>query len=101
MTPENFDEIMIEVLDELAITWVDPNLTRQLTTHINTSATYLSNIGGVTLDFNPSSKERELLVQRVRYVYNSALDEFENNFHTQLGTFILDCAVKEYTSTNP
>lgn len=101
MTPEVQADIMTEVLDELAITWTDPNLTRQLNKHIESSAKYLLGIGGVLLDFDVASKERELLVQRVRYIYNSALDEFENNYHTMLGTFILDCAVKEYKSTAP
>lgn len=46
--------------------------------------------------FSPESLEYGLLIERCRYDWNRALDEFEQNFASELLGFIQHYALQEY-----
>lgn len=70
-------EILIKVKDNLKISWEDEQTNRELLDYIESARKYLLNLSGVELTFARGSREIELLVERVRYRYNNALDDFE------------------------
>lgn len=77
----------------LMITWEDSDTDETLKNFILNAASYLNEKAGYDLTFEIGSVEAELLVERVRYAYNNALDDFEKNFSSQLSAFILNCAL--------
>ena len=89
-------EILIKVKDNLKISWEDDQTNRELLDYIESARKYLLNLSGVELTFARGSSEIELLVERVRYRYNNALDEFEKNFASEIAAFILDMAVQNH-----
>ncbi len=48
---------------------------------------YLQSKVSTTLSFSPESLEYGLLIERCRYDWNRALDEFEQNFASELIRF--------------
>lgn len=89
-------EILIKVKDNLKISWEDEQTNRELLDYIESARKYLLNLSGVELTFARGSREIELLVERVRYRYNNALDDFEKNFTSEIAAFILDMAVQNH-----
>ena len=53
---------------------------------------YLLDLTGASFDFSEEEWPKELLLERCRYVYNNAADEFEKNFHHELARLILKTA---------
>ncbi|WP_391564083.1 phage head-tail connector protein [Siminovitchia fortis] len=79
---------MLEDLkSRLRITWSEED--KDLENIINRSESYLSELTGATFDFEKEVWPKELLLERCRYVYNNAADEFEKNFAHELKRLIL------------
>ncbi|QHE63965.1 hypothetical protein FHE72_23525 (plasmid) [Rossellomorea vietnamensis] len=92
--------ILVELKDNLDITWDDESTNRKLEKHIIRSEAYLQELSGTSLDFVMNIRARDLLLERCRYLYNNVADEFEPNFETELGRFILNEAVRKASESN-
>ncbi len=88
--------LLKEVKDALMITWEDEDTDNTLTDYINSSLSYFIETVSESLDFPLHSPERELVVERVRYRYNNALDDFEKNYASELAALIQRMALKGY-----
>lgn len=88
--------ILSEVRDALMITWEDEQTDRTLLEFIDSSKVFFLETVSDQLLFERGSRERELLIERVRYRYNNALDDFIKNYRSDLATLIQLEAVKEF-----
>ena len=79
--------LLEELKSRLDITWneEDPDLDKI----IDGAKSYLKHLTGATFDFDKEKWPKELLLERCRYVYNNAADEFEKNFAHELSRLIL------------
>ncbi|MBR9689167.1 hypothetical protein [Bacillus cereus] len=86
-------DLLDEVKEALAITWneEDSNIIKL----IDRSVYYINDLVGVELDLKVNLSARELVINRIRYEYNNALDQFEDNFEQPLSRLILHAALKE------
>lgn len=86
-------DLLDDVKEALAITWdeEDSNIIKL----IDRSVYYINNLVGVELDLKVNLSARELVINRIRYEYNNALDQFETNFEQPLSRLILHVAIKE------
>lgn len=92
MADERIAEILETVKMNLRIDWGDDD---KLIQHkIKRSLKYFETITGATLDFTDDSAELELLLERVRYDWNNALDDFEVNFKREIFALIMTKAVE-------
>ncbi|GIN86973.1 hypothetical protein J6TS2_33590 [Heyndrickxia sporothermodurans] len=80
-----------DLKNSLRITWEDED--EELEKIIKRSESYLSDLTGATFDFDKEEWVKELLLERCRYVYNNAVDEFEENFAHELKRLILMVAL--------
>ncbi|MED4172369.1 phage head-tail connector protein [Halalkalibacterium halodurans] len=76
-----------ELKSRLRITWNEED--KELEKLIKRSESYLSELTGATFDLEKEEWPKELLLERCRYVYNNAADEFERNFADELKRLIL------------
>lgn len=88
---------MSSLLDELKlnlrITWSEED--HHLTNIIERCIAYLENLTGASFVYETDITARELILERARYVYNNAADEFEKNFYSELARFILKSDIKQ------
>ncbi|PGU60347.1 phage head-tail connector protein [Bacillus cereus] len=86
-------DLLDDVKEALAITWdeEDSNIVKL----IDRSVYYINDLVGVELDLKVNLSARELVINRIRYEYNNALDQFETNFEKPLSRLILHAALKE------
>jgi hypothetical protein len=89
---------MLEQLDLLTdlkyllrITWIEEDV--DLIKIIERSKTYLCKLTGASFDFTKEEWPKEILLERCRYVYNNAADEFEVNYQSELARLILQVAL--------
>lgn len=80
-----------ELKGRLRITWDDED--KNLLELIEKSKSYLSNLTNATFDFDKENWVKDLLLERCRYAYNNALDEFEPNFSHELKRLTLSVAL--------
>ncbi|KZR58359.1 phage head-tail connector protein [Pseudobacillus badius] len=83
--------LLIELKERLRITWPDED--EHLTRLLEESKAYLSELTNASFDFEKEKRPKELLLERCRYAYNNAVDEFEMNFKQELSRFILHTAL--------
>lgn len=91
------EELLTELKSRLRITWDDEN--KELERIIKRGKSYFLKLTGKAFSFYLDEWETELLLERCRYVYNNAADEFELNFRDELQRLILTVALekrKEY-----
>ncbi|MGN4423422.1 hypothetical protein ACTFQN_06135 [Bacillus cereus group sp. MYBK30-1] len=86
-------DLLEDVKGALAITWdeEDSNIVKL----IDRSVYCINDLVGVELDLKVNLSARELVINRIRYEYNNALDQFEPNFYRELSRLILHVALKE------
>ncbi|WP_420973779.1 hypothetical protein [Bacillus thuringiensis] len=86
-------DLIDDVKEALAITWdeEDSNIVKL----IDRSVYYMNDLVGVELDLKVNLSARELVINRIRYEYNNALDQYETNFEQPLSRLILHVALKE------
>ncbi len=66
------------------ITWSDEDLDRKIEDMIKRSGRAIEKLLGVSLDFIEDLEVQELLLNRVRYDHNNALELFETNFSKEI-----------------
>ena len=84
------DTLLDQLKSRLRITWDDED--DELNKKILNAKAYLSNLTGASFDYEKEESAKELLIERCRYVYNNAGDEFEKNYHHELSRLILNVA---------
>lgn len=87
-----------ELKNRLRITWDEED--DYLNKIIEQSKSYLSDLTGATFDFEKDLWEKDLLLERCRYIYNNAVDEFERNFSHELKRLIMKVALKKASDLN-
>jgi len=88
------EALLVELKDKLMITWEDDNTDRQLTRMLNNAQRYFNETCDYTFSFEEASSARELVIERCRYDWNNALDEFEQNYASSINELILNTALK-------
>ncbi|MCQ6306370.1 hypothetical protein [Bacillus cereus] len=86
-------DLIDDVKEALAITWDEED--SDIVKLIDRSVYYMNDLVGVELDLKVNLSARELVINRIRYEYNNALDQFETNFEQPLSRLILHVALKE------
>jgi len=86
-------DLLDDVKEALAITWDEED--NNILKLIDRSIYYINDLVGVELDLKVNLSARELVINRIRYEYNNALDQFETNFEKPLSRLILHVALKE------
>lgn len=81
-----------ELKDKLRITWSDEDV--YLTNLIRGSKAYLEDITGAPIAFEADLVANELVLERCRYSYNNAADEFPANYADDLLRLRLRYAIK-------
>jgi len=84
-------QLLSDLKDRLRITWNEEDeLLKKL---IRRSEAYLSELTNASFDFSKEDWPKDILLERCRYVYNNAGDEFENNFRHELSRLVLAVAI--------
>jgi len=97
MDEQTLLSVLNDLKNNLGITWDEED--KDLKPMIKRSESYLQDLTGTTLDFSKEEPQKELLLERCRYVYNHAADEFETNFAGALSRLIIKEAVKAKKET--
>ncbi|WJE54322.1 phage head-tail connector protein [Bacillus cereus] len=85
------DNLLNELKDLLKITWNDEDA--HLNRIISQGKAYLVSLTNASFNYDVEEVPKELLLERCRYVYNNAADEFEKNYKNELSRLILDVAL--------
>lgn len=91
------DDLLEEVKNNLFVTWSDDDC--QISIIILKSMNYLQSKVSQILtieDFSGYDIEHTLLIERCRYDWNNALNEFEKNFASEILAFIQKYALKDW-----
>ena len=80
MDERTLEQLLADVRDYLQITWTDEATDRRLADMIQGSAVYLDGVTATENDYTQPGTMRTLLMERVRYQYNGALDAWLNNY---------------------
>lgn len=80
MDERTLEQLLADVRDYLQITWADEATDRRLSDMIQSSAVYLDTVTAQSNDYTKPGTMRTLLLERVRYQYNGALDAWLNNY---------------------
>lgn len=86
-------ELLNELKNRLRITWDDEDA--ELSRIIERGKSYFVGLTGKAFAFSINDSETELLLERCRYVYNNAIDEFEVNFAHELKRLIMNVALEK------
>jgi len=86
-------DLLDEVKEALAITWTEED--NNIVKLIGRSVYYINDLVGAELDLTVNLVARELVINRIRYEYNNALDQFESNFAQPLSRLIFHVALDE------
>ncbi len=92
------EELLKEVKDNLYISWDEND--EQVKSIILRSAHYFQSKVSQPLTFNIDSEEYILLLERCRYDWNNALDEFEKNYASEILAFIQSYALQDWRDQN-
>ena len=88
--------LLSSVKNYLDITWVDDAGDLKLSGIIARGIVYINRIAGVDFDYTIESDERQLLFDYCRYIRSGALEDFKNNFKSELISLQLREEVKAY-----
>lgn len=91
-------DLLEDVKHALAITWTEED--NNIVKLIDRSVYYINDLVGAVLDLKVNLVARELVINRIRYEYNNALDQFESNFFQPLSRLTLQVAIDERKVTN-
>ena len=89
-------QLLVELKNHLQITWDDSATNKRLSTSIKNGKRFFNDLCEHEFTFEEGSTERELLMERCRYDWNNALDEFKTNFKSDLSKLIMDIAIMQY-----
>ncbi|NMH67288.1 hypothetical protein HF072_00525 [Bacillus sp. RO3] len=92
MDESTLSSLLNEYKEKFQITWSEDDST--LKKHIKGSEAYLLHLTGASsFDFSTEDWPKDLVLERCRYAYNNAVDEFEKNFREELSRLILYVAL--------
>ncbi len=94
------EELLNDVKDYLDITWADSSTDMKLIGIIKRGISYLDSVAGVKQDYSTEGKAKELLLDYCRYVRSNALNEFQNNYLSELLTLQIKQEVEDYAGTD-
>lgn len=89
------DDLLTELKERLQISWTDETTDRVLGKILARGMSFFNALCVKEFTFTENSPERELLMERCRYVWNNALDEFEVNYRKELKRLIMQVAVEK------
>jgi hypothetical protein len=89
--------LLNDVKEHLRITWDEED--QRITKIIKRGQAYLQDICGTSLSFDKEDQIKQLLLERCRYEYNNALEDFETNYKSEIMRLIVKKAI-EARSTN-
>lgn len=78
------ETLLDDVKNYLDITWEDEATDKKVSGIIERGKKYLNRVAGTELDYEIEDKPKELLLDYCRYVRSGALEEFQNNFLSEL-----------------
>ncbi|MEK4499767.1 hypothetical protein [Bacillus sp. FSL R12-0069] len=85
------EPLLQELKDVLKITWNEEDA--GLIKLLEKGEAYLLGLTNASFDFSKELTPKDLLLERCRYVYNNAGDEFEKKYKNELSRLILDVAL--------
>ncbi|WP_251867869.1 hypothetical protein [Enterococcus malodoratus] len=91
-------ELLTDVKDKLYVSWSDND--EQIKKIILRASKYIQLKITQELSFTPDSEEYELMLERCRYDWNNALDEFEKNYSSEILALIQSYALKDWRDNN-
>lgn len=89
-------QLICELKAYVGITWNDDVTDYKFQNIVASSMVYLQEKLGEDTDFNEQTTARELLFERVRYAWASALDVFENNYLSLILAMQNEKKVRDY-----
>ena len=89
-------QLICELKAYVGITWNDYVTNYKFQNIVASSMVYLQEKLGEDIDFNEQTVARELLFERVRYAWASALDVFENNYLSLILAMQNEKKVRDY-----
>lgn len=89
-------ELMDDVKNYLNITWSDAGTDANVRGYIASGMVYLNKKYGAEADYTADGMPRTLLMEYARYMRDSALDVFENNYREMLLGMQTERLVNEY-----
>lgn len=93
LTSEQINSLLADVKNFLRVTWNEEDA--ELTRMIQRAMAYFKSVTGKDLDFIADGREKDLLLERCRYVYNRSAEEFEHNFRHEILNLQFRVAVDE------
>lgn len=96
MEREILEQLLADVKDYLQISWTDEATDRRLSEMIRSSAAYLDSVTARANDYTAPGTMRTLLMERVRYQYNGALDVWLPNYLSLVVGAQLEGQVSDY-----
>jgi hypothetical protein len=91
MGEQILQQLLSDLKERLRITWNEED--DYLKKLIQRSEAYLSELTNASFDFSKEEWPKEIMLERCRYAYNNATDEFEENFQHELSRLILHAAI--------
>lgn len=82
MTEQEKKDLLSEVKSYVRITWDEED--KDLSKMIERAISYFKSITGQDVDFVKDGQNRQLLLDRCRYVRNHVVEEFEDNFQSEI-----------------
>ncbi|RHW38705.1 phage gp6-like head-tail connector protein [Lysinibacillus yapensis] len=82
MTEQEKNDLLNDVKSYLRITWNEED--EDLSKMIDRNIAYFKTVTGSDVDFVNDGQNRQLLLDRCRYVRNHAVEEFEENFRSEI-----------------
>ena len=82
MTEQEEKDLQSEVKSFLRITWDEED--EDIAKMIDRAISYFKSITNVDVDFVNDGQNRQLLLDRCRYMRNQVVEEFEENFQSEI-----------------
>lgn len=92
-------ELLADVKAYFGVTWDDPTTNRQYEIYTGSAIAYLDGKLGGEADYLIDGLPRTLLFEYVRYMRDSALDVFENNYRPLILSMQHDKAVMDFVES--
>lgn len=90
--------LLYEVKEKLLISWEDNDL--EVKRIIIRAANYIQSKVSQEITINSDFEGYDLFLERCRYDWNNALDEFEQNYASEILSFIQLYALKDWRESN-
>lgn len=89
------DELFLAAKRELLITWEDVDTDGRVLEHLNNGAAEIDRIAGMAQDYTSPGTPRRLLFEYARYARAEALNEWRQNYRSELIGLQVDRIARE------